>query len=510
MSQFNLEQYTKTITEFPEIEFEEFETIKDTRVRKQIAKTNKIVKTDAYNRTMTHIRWDKWLEEEVLTLTFRKAANKKQGLNVIYGIKDKIIELFKTKITQAELDFAAAFYNAQKKKKWNSAFNKAMWQDIIDNHDGHIPVTIKAVADGTVLRDGEPVLSIKWPGELAAIYEAVLLRASFQSAVATDWLVISQLMHEWRIAEIYADEFGARSVINWDHHFDAAEALMVWWGLQATSSDTTALVYPQLRTSGTIAHRFLAAYPTEDEAFLEAIEKTDKISLLVDLVDSYQWIEKAIALKKKYRHTGKKIWIRLDSGNLLEQALYALRRFKEEWLDDPTMDKIIIADISSVDSIKEIEEAVYAAWFNARDFIYYGLWELLVSKDKWRWRLSAALKLTKTIKRNTWKQSNDAGKVPIPWELNIEIRETQRIIVQEDEEIQWKRLLQTVYDCGQIFYDTDDIKYIDDARKHLVENFGDIHKLPVVSEKTKAAIIEVQNYFTSQMWDPQYSKREAA
>lgn len=76
------------------------------------------------------------------------------------------------------------------------------------------------------------------------------MRTSFQSTVATDGATITQLMLEGRIdGDIYADEFGARSAINWDHHFDAGEALIVGAGLQATSSDATAAVFPQLRTS---------------------------------------------------------------------------------------------------------------------------------------------------------------------------------------------------------------------------------------------------------------------
>lgn len=140
--------------------------------------------------------------------------------------------------------------------------------------------------------------------------------------------------------------------------------------MQATSADATAAVYPQLRSSGTIAHRFLAAYPTEDDAFQDAVEKTEKITLLVDLIDSYHGIDKAIALKKKYRQTEsnmsitlqqKKIGIRLDSGDLLNQTLYALRKYKEEGMLDPAMDKIIIADISNIQQLQDIEDAIRAA-----------------------------------------------------------------------------------------------------------------------------------------------------
>lgn len=492
-----MEAYKQSLKNFPPITYEEYLQEEDEIVRQDIVKKNRILQTDAYNRTMQHIRAEKWDVEEVFTLTFRKNAG--ESFNIVYGIKKQLKAIFETPLSQHELDFAKAFY-AQQKQRWgNHFFDATMWQDIIDNHGGHMPLHIKAVADGTAVRAGEPVLWVKGKWELAARIEPLLTRTFYETCVATDYFEITKLMHSWRIAEtIFADEFGARSVINWDQHFAAAEAGIVWWGLQATSSDITAAVYPQLRTSGTIAHRFLAAYPKEDDAFLDAVEKTDKITLLVDLIDSYQGIDKAIALKKKYRHTGKKIGIRLDSGDLLDQTLYALGKYKEAGMLDATMDKIIIADISSVDEIRKIENAVREAWFEPRDFIYYGLGELLIGKDKSRGRVSAADKLTRTNGRNTGKQSNDAGKVPIPWILNIEVRDTERVIVQDHEPVQGKRLLTTVYENGRLNYDTNGIRYIDTARQHLLDNFNDINKPTVLSQATQQAITEVKDWFNDQ------------
>jgi nicotinic acid phosphoribosyltransferase len=508
MNTFNYDTYQEQINVFPHITYAEYEKITNLRVRKEIIKKNKILKTDAYNRTMTEIRWEKWMLPETFTLSFRKNAGK--TFNVVYGIKDKLVELFGTPITQSELDFATDFYAAQKKIWGNSSFNKAMWQDIIDNHEWYIPLDIKAVADGTPLKAWEPVMTVNGPGELAAIYEPMFMGCTFKSMVATDWLVITNIMHQWRIVIwddneeikvaniikwIYADEFGLRSTYNLDHHFDAAEALIVWAGLQATSSDATAAVYPQLRTSWTIAHRFLASYETEEEAFEEAIQKKDKITLLVDLVDSYQGIEKVITLKKKYRDTWKKIWIRLDSGDLCDQTLYALRRFKEEWLTDPSLDKIVVADISSIDDIVKIETAVRDMGIDPRDYIYYGLGELLVNKNKTRSRASTGFKVTRTNGRNTGKLSNDPGKIPLPWKLNIDVRENERVIVQDEESIQGKRLLNTVYKNGTLAYDTNDIEYVNNARQCLIKNLDDIYKPTVQSEKTKATVVEVKTWF---------------
>jgi nicotinic acid phosphoribosyltransferase len=49
-----------------------------------------------------------------------------------------------------------------------------------------MPLTIKAVKDGTMLRPKEPTMVVSGPAELAATYEPVFLRAFFKSIVATD------------------------------------------------------------------------------------------------------------------------------------------------------------------------------------------------------------------------------------------------------------------------------------------------------------------------------------
>lgn len=128
--------------------------------------------------------------------------------------------------------------------------------------------------------------------------------------------------------------------------------------------------------------------------------------------------------------------MRLDSGDLKDQTLYALRRLQEEGMLDPALDKIVVADISTIEDIEKIEQAVKDAGFNPRDHVYYGLGELLVMKLKTRSRVSAGYKLTKVNGRDTGKLSNDAGKVPVPGDLNIEIRENERVIVQDSEPVQ--------------------------------------------------------------------------
>ncbi|MFA6255719.1 MAG: hypothetical protein WC606_00920 [Candidatus Absconditabacterales bacterium] len=487
---FNATEYKQQLQTFPEISYEDYQQITNLQVKKDIAKKNKIIQTDAYNRTMNFLKGERGKKQETFTLSFRRSPNKKYV--VVDGIRSALKDILGIKITQNELDFAQAFYTEQKTKGGNGYFDQQMRQEVIDN-GGYLPLNINAVEDGTVLRPKEPVMIVSGPGELAATCEPLFLRAFFKSIVATDAHYLEEIIGQGRVAE-----FGKRAAPNEDFHLDAVEANIVGGGLKLTSNDTAALVYPQTVSSGTTAHRYLACYPTEDEAFLNAIKKSDKITLLVDLVDSYKGIDKIIALKKKYRATGKVIGMRLDSGDLADQAVYALKKLQKENMLDPKLDKIVVADISTVDDVRRVEEAVTAAGFNSIDFIQYGLGGLLVARNKTRDALSAAYKLTNTENGPTGKLSNDVDKEPTPGIPNIEIRDNTRYIVQEDEEIQGERLLKSVYEHGKLTYDDNDIQAVSDARARLLETFQWMEFETKESDKTREIHEEVRQRFREQ------------
>jgi len=473
---FNVSAYKESLHAFPDVSYQEYQSIQDLDVRSDIAKRNKIVQTDAYNRTMTHIKGEDWRKEEVYGLSLRRSSAKEYV--VIDGIRKQIQDIFSRPLGQAELDFAAEYYADQAAKWGNGYFNKAMWQEVLDKHNGYLPLTIRAVKDGTVLRPKEPALTVKWPAELAAVYEPLLLRIFLQSAVATDTHVIDQILGEGRVVE-----FGKRSAPTEQYHLDAMEGCLVGSSIKVTSNDTAALVYPQLRAGGTIAHRYLASCTTEEEAFEKAILATDNMGLLIDLVDSYKGIDKAIALKKKYANTDKIIGMRLDSGDLADQAIYALRNLEAEGMLD-TRAKIVVADVSSVEQLVEIESRVAEAGFDPKKYLVYGLGGLLIAKNKTRDAVSAAFKLIQTEEWATGKLSNDEAKRPISGYPNIEIRDHERVIVQEEEEVQGERLLDTVYDHGELYFEGNDLDAIDQARARVKETFPQVSRPTRKSEKT--------------------------
>lgn len=467
---------------FPSISFEDFQAIPYIEERKEIAKRNKILRTDAYNRTMDYIKWERWDRNEVFYLSLRKSPNEK--FNVIYGIRNIVDEVLRTPITQAELDFADDFYKYQSSKWWNWKFNKARWQKVIDEHNWMLPINVSWVEDWTILKPGEPALRVEWEAEIAAIFEPIFMRLFYQSVVATNARMIEEIISEWRIVE-----FWYRSAINDDMHISAMEALVVWAWITRTSSDVTAAVL-DIYADGTTAHRFFTSYSTEDEAMEEAVQKNDKIALLVDSVEAYTWINKVIALKKKY--PGKIIAPRLDSWDLANQTVYTLQKMKENWMMNPLNNKIIVADISTIEDIIEIELALTEAWFNPKDYIIYGLWGLLIAREKTRDIVSAWFKLSQSENEPTMKFSNDKWKKSIPGKPNVEIRNGKRYIVQENEEQIWVRLLTPMYSNWEFFYDKPKISDIQEARQRMRDTRKWADYESEISDETKRLIERVK------------------
>ncbi|MDR2541433.1 MAG: nicotinamide phosphoribosyltransferase domain-containing protein [Candidatus Peribacteria bacterium] len=477
---FNLQAYKEQMQAFPQITFEEYQQITDEAVRKDIAKKNKIIQTDTYNRTMTYIKGERANLLETFTLSLRRTPN--GSYNVIDGIRGALKRMLSTPITQSELDFAKDFYADQKAKGGNGYFNAEMWQNVVDR-GGYLPLTIRAVADGTALKAKEPAMVVTGPSELAAIFEPDFIRPFFKSKVATDAHALEEVMQgeDTNFASKVCEQ-GKRAAINEEAHLDATSALIVGAGLKLTSNDAAALVYPQVLSAGTTAHRFYASYPSEDEAMDAAVEKMDKITLLTDFINTPSGTNKVI--DRKERNPEKIIYPRLDSGDITQLTLDMLQRQKEAGMSDTTRDKICISEgIGSIEKIKNLEDTVREAGFSTA-FLSYGSGGLLVSKDKTRDSVSAAYKLTNTAENGpTGKLSDDIDKEPTPGVLNIEVRDGVRYLVQEDEEVQGERLLNKVYENGKLFYDDNDLAAIDRAREQLLKT------LPLVDFPTRESEI---------------------
>lgn len=402
------------------------------------------------------------------TLSFR---NKGADFFVVDGIREMLHKFFRYPISNDEIAFARDHFAAEWKKWGVGVFNSARWEEVVVQHDGIPPLTIRAVPDGTILKPGEPVLTVSGPKEIAARFEPRLLSIFYPSSVATHAHMLEKLGTNWRIVD-----FSNRSSINYDMAFSGIRSLYIGMGLEKTSNDAATAVYDRLKTSGTLAHRYFASFDTEDEWFRTAIQKHETVVLLCDYVESMSGLEKIIALKKEYKQVdpSKNIYPRFDSGNILQQVQYYLRRLKEEWLYNLN-EKLVISEVGSLEQLYHIETTLREDDLYPEYHVLYGIGGLLLATRKTRDELSAAYKQTSFNNLPTWKLSNDPVKSPIPGNPTVVITpDNKRVIAQLEEvlsgDVIWNDLMEVVYNSrGIVWYIHNDFDEIHRARQRVLE-----------------------------------------
>ena len=183
-----------------------------------------------------------------------------------------------------------------------------------------------AVPEGRVVLPGEPLLEVTAPIAEAQLVETYLVnQLTFQTAVATK-------AARCRLAAPGIDlvDFALRRT----HGVDAGMAvarLSAMAGFVATSNVAAARRYG-LRATGTMAHSYIEAFPSEAAAFEAFAEDVPgRTTLLVDTYDTIEGVRTAIDVIRRRSPPGP-LAIRLDSGDLADLAGRARRLLDEAGL----------------------------------------------------------------------------------------------------------------------------------------------------------------------------------
>ncbi len=172
---------------------------------------------------------------------------------------------------------------------------------------------VRAVPEGTLIFQEEPVLEITGPIVEAQLVETFALnQVHFQTVLAS-----KAARARYAAGKKQVIDFGARRC----HGVEAADlAARVGYmvGFDGTSNMMAAAHYG-IPANGTMAHSFICAFPTEAEAFRSFAETfPEATTLLVDTYDTMQGVRKALNVAADLRQKGHKLRaVRLDSGDLL-------------------------------------------------------------------------------------------------------------------------------------------------------------------------------------------------
>jgi len=181
---------------------------------------------------------------------------------------------------------------------------------------------VRAVAEGTPVFAGEPILEVDAPLGQAQLAETYLLnQVTLQTNLATS---AARFVHAAGGRDVV--DFGLRRAPGIDAGMKLVRAGRIA-GIAATSNVAGALRYG-MPTSGTMAHSLVQAHVDEADAFRDfARADRERTILLVDTYDTATGIERAIEVATECRADGYELaGIRIDSGDLVELSRLARQR----------------------------------------------------------------------------------------------------------------------------------------------------------------------------------------
>ena len=204
--------------------------------------------------------------------------------------------------------------------------------------------TLYAVKEGSVAFPTEPLVKIETSLIDAQLIESYLLNTlNFQTLIATK---ASRMKYATKnIGTIM--EFGLRRAQGLDGAASATRASYIG-GADVTSNTYAGKKY-NIPVAGTMAHSWVMSYENEEIAFREfASIYPDNAVLLIDTYNTLgSGINAAIKIGLEQKAKGKKIGVRLDSGDLS----YLSRKIRKK-LDDSGLEDAII--VVSNDLTEEI------------------------------------------------------------------------------------------------------------------------------------------------------------
>ena len=197
---------------------------------------------------------------------------------------------------------------------------------------------IWAVPEGRIVFASEPLVEVIAPLAEAQLIETLLLnRVTFETTIASK-------AARSVVAAAGRDviDFSFRRTQGIEAGLDVARLSAVV-GFAGTSNVEAARRYG-LTASGTMAHSYIEAFPSELEAFHAFAEDfPGRTTFLVDTYDTASGVKNAIAVIKDLQLTGR-IGVRIDSGDLLALSTRARRM-----LDRAGLEKVRVIASGSLD-----------------------------------------------------------------------------------------------------------------------------------------------------------------
>ncbi len=181
---------------------------------------------------------------------------------------------------------------------------------------------VLAMPEGSIAFPNEPLLRVTAPFQEALLLESGLLHmVSLSTLIATK---AARVVHAAQGRSV--SDFALRRA---QSPYVVTRSAFI--GGCASTSFLAAAYEFRLRATGTIPHALVQLYDTERQAFTAVAESFNRYTLLLDTYNYQEAIHTAVEVAREYSHRmGHTLTaVRLDSGDLMEGAVYVRRVLDE-------------------------------------------------------------------------------------------------------------------------------------------------------------------------------------
>ncbi|VVM05933.1 nicotinate phosphoribosyltransferase [Methylacidimicrobium cyclopophantes] len=257
-----------------------------------------ILLTDLYELTMLQGYFHAGMNETAVFEFFVRKLPKNRNFLLVAGVEQALAFLESAHFEPEEIDWLAT-----------QGFRRESLEKL---RDFRFQGDVHAMPEGTLCFPEEPILRITAPIPQAQLFESRIMNLlHFQTMIASK-AARSVLVAPGK--ELV--DFGLRRAHGAEAGLYAARAAFLA-GFSATATVLAGKLF-EIPLSGTMAHSFIQAHDSEEEAFLRFAEANpDRAVFLVDTYDTEEAVRKLVALTPRLEERGiRPLAVRLDSGDL--------------------------------------------------------------------------------------------------------------------------------------------------------------------------------------------------
>lgn len=378
-------------------------------------KYNPILNSDSYKFS----QWNQYPEGTEYIYSYIESRGGKFDETVFFGLQAFIKEYLTDPVTMDMIDEAEAIITAH-----GEPFNREGWEYIVQKHNGYLPVTIKAVPEGTVVPVKNILASIVnmdpecyW---LTSFLETALLRAIwYPTTVATNSreikkVILDALERTGTPSDIAfkLHDFGARGVSSLESAgIGGAAHLVNFMGTDTVEALLFARRYYSADMPGfsvpAMEHSTVTSWSREGEvaSYRNMVKKNGKPGGIVSAVsDSYDIYNACklwgTELKQDILDSGATLVVRPDSGDPATVVLKCLK-ILDQYFGHTVNEKgykvlnnvrVLQGDGITIESIRNILRYAIASGYSADNLVFGqgGALLQIVNRDDQKFAMKAS------------------------------------------------------------------------------------------------------------------------